>query len=301
MNIRAKIFGGGKPPQEPVVQAKKPKGVKADELLTIPVARESRHHKNSRTEDRHRLTSERARVSHKGAGHEVELINLSGGGAMVSGPFEPMLWDRVDLHLGEEGTVECAVLWLRDGRIGLEFAHETQLHCPPAEVAKILRDVIARSFPDIVLSGSDEAAPEVQGNHASDENRAAPRHPLIWNGMLHHDYQSTTVRVRNISATGAMIESSTAVRVGAEPLLELSDSVSMSAKVEWAVGDQVGLSFPEPFDLGRLAEARPSLAESTWSPPAYLGKVGKESPWDPRWNRLTLTELQQELSGYLKY
>ncbi len=28
----------------------------------------------------------------------------------------------------------------------------------------------------------------------------------IWSGLLHHDYQSTPIRVRNISTTGAMIE-----------------------------------------------------------------------------------------------
>jgi hypothetical protein len=302
MNIRAKIIRGEKGAKEPVLQAKKPKGVKSDELLSIPVPRESRRRTNSRAEDRHRLSGERTRVTHNGAEHDVELINLSGGGAMVSGPLEPILWDRVDLHLGEHGTIECAVLWIRDGRIGLEFAHETRLDCAPGEVAKLLRDVIARSFPDVALEAPDSPPPKAAVEHEGDENRVAPRHPLIWSGVLHHDYQSTPVRVRNISETGTMIESATAVRVGSEPLLELGESVSIPARVEWVVGDQVGLSFSEQFDMRRLADARPSVAETHWSPPAYLEKAGKQAaPWDPRWKRLTLTELQQELSGFLKH
>ena len=125
MNIRAKIYGDWV--EEPLLKAKKPRGAKADELDSIPVPRESRQRSDSRAEDRHRLLNERARVTHDGAHHEVELINLSGGGAMISGALKPLLWDRLDLHLGTHGDMECAVRWIRDGRIGLEFAHETRL------------------------------------------------------------------------------------------------------------------------------------------------------------------------------
>ncbi len=72
------------------------------------------------------------------------------------------------------------------------------------------------------------------------------RHPLIWNGDASPRLPDVPIRIRNISATGAMIEIARTVRVGAEPLLELSDAVSLSATVEWAVGDQVGLRIPLP-------------------------------------------------------
>ena len=49
--------------------------------------------------------------------HQVDLINLSGGGAMVRGGFNPLLWDRVDLHLGDHGTIECVVRWMRGERV----------------------------------------------------------------------------------------------------------------------------------------------------------------------------------------
>ena len=297
MNIRAKIYGDWV--EEPLLKAKRPKGAKADELDSIPVPRESRQRSDSRAEDRHRLLNERAGVTHDGADYAVELINLSGGGAMISGALKPLLWDRVDLHLGTHGDIECAVRWLREGRIGLEFAHETRLDWSVDEVAAILREVITRSFPDVEFNETEAADAETEAG--GDENRRAARHPLIWTGVLHHDYQSTPVRVRNISATGAMIESEVPVRVGTQPLLELTDAASVSATVEWAVGDQVGVSFHSPFDMSLLIDSRPSVAAASWTPPSYLERDHGETEKDDHWKRLTLYELRQELEGFLKH
>src|SRR5258708_7772093 len=303
MNIRAKIYGGGAAADWTILKAKKPKSTKADALHSIAVSREARRLANSRDEDRHRLSNERVRVSHNGTDHDAELINLSGGGAMIAGPFRPMLWDRVELHLGQHGTVECVVRWLRDDRIGLEFAHETRLDCPANEIAAVLPAVITRSFPDVEFRPLNGSTPDLPAEHTGDEFRTVPRHPLIWSGVLHHDYQSTPVRIRTISRTGAMIESSAPVRVGAQPLLELSDAASLSATVEWVVGDQAGLSFDAPFDMNLRAESRPSVAPSNWSPPAYLevpaGDHG-DSPPEDRWGRPTAPELRRELERFLK-
>jgi len=302
MNIRAKIFGGTSLSDEPLLKRKKPRGAKADELRSVIVSRETRRQSNSRGGDRHRLTGERARITFDRRKADVELLNLSGGGAMVSGDFEPQIWDRVELHLGDHGTIECAVRWIRDGRVGLEFAHETRLDCKPDQVAGVLRNVINRSFPDIEFG--ERAEPEVEPEEPQqpgEEHRIAARHPLIWSADLHHDYQTTQVRIRNISSTGAMIESESRVRVGAEPMLQLGDELMIAATVVWAVGDQVGLHFQSEFDMDRLAEVRPSVAESTWSPPTYLDKATKDSPWDPQWKRMGLKQLQRELEGYLKH
>jgi hypothetical protein len=297
MNIRAKIYGGLGAPEEPILKAKRPKGAKSGALSSIKVPREARRLSNGRGEDRHRLSDERTRLTHKGTDLEVELTNLSGGGAMVSGKFRPRVWDRVDLHLGNHGTIECAVRWIRDGRVGLEFAHETRLDWPSDQVAIVLRHVIERTFPHIKFPEADETLPAPQEKKTTEEHRAAPRHPLIWNGTLHHDFQSADVRIRNISASGAMIETSAKVEVGAEPVLELAETVTLAATVEWAVGDQVGLKFHAPFDMERLAEARPTIAGIDWTPPAYLDVDANDSD---RWGRLSIQQLRQELEGFLK-
>jgi len=290
MSIRAKIYGGMSAVPEPILKAKKPKGVR------LTVKRETHRASNARGEDRHRLSEESARITFKGAELEIELINLSGGGAMIAGAFEPRLWDRIDLHLGNHGTIECAVRWIRDGRVGLEFAHETRLDWPSDQVAIVLRHVIERTFPHITFPESTMPEPRAV-EPPTDEHRSAPRHPLIWNGTLHNDFQSSTVRIRNISSTGAMIELTEQISVGAEPLLELSETVALPATVEWAIGDQAGLRFHSEFDLDLLAESKPSVVTGTWTPPAYLDAEADE---EDRWGRLNLRQLREELEGFLK-
>jgi hypothetical protein len=119
--------------------------------------------------------------------------------------------------------------------------------------------------------------------------------------LLHHDYQSTPIRIRNISATGAMIDCSEMLTVGSEPLLELGDELSVSAKVAWVFGDQAGLRFDRPFDLHDLARARPQVTSEHWNPPSYLeSEQDSGSPWGEHWRRMSVGELRQELEGFMK-
>ncbi|WP_155264287.1 PilZ domain-containing protein [Sphingomonas segetis] len=297
MNIRAKIFGAGSTQREPILQSKRSKGARSDSLDTVRVEREEWRRSDGRFEDRHRLLDEVVQVSRGDERHEVQLINLSGGGAMVSGEIELKLWDKVVLELGEEGSVECVVRWLRDGRFGLEFAHETRIDCGADQQAAILREVIRRSFPDVEF----DADHHVQSEHSGPESRRERRHPLVWSGLLHHDYQSTPVRIRNISETGAMIDCPAMLTSGSEPLLEFGNGMSLSTKVAWVLGDQAGLRFDTPFDLHELSRSRPQVAGADWQPPSYLeAEVSNGSPWGDYWGRVSLGELRQDLEGFLK-
>jgi hypothetical protein len=291
MNIRAKIFSDAD--ESVLVDAKKPKGAKGDQLGSVIVPREEHRRSNSRHQDRHRLFNEEVRLTHKGKARPVEVINLSGGGAMVSGALKPKLWDRVELHLGENGTVECAVCWIRDDRIGLEFAHETRLDCSADEQAKVLRKVVVRSFPDLQFEQPPEAEP------ITEEQRREGRHPLIWSGVLHHRDSKIRVRVRNISNTGAMIESTDPVLVGGQAILELGEDGFIPATISWLIGDQVGLRFRRKFDMAQLARSRPQVAPATWVAPDYL-RPSKASMSSAQWGRLSLGELHHQLEGFLK-
>jgi hypothetical protein len=280
-------------------------GGSADGLTAVPIPRQERRSRNERSGDRHRLTGESASVQIGGRKHSVDLINVSGGGAMIAGKLSAKLWDQVELQLGENGCVECVVRWIRDDRYGLEFAHETRLDCTVTERDSLLREVLARNFGDVEIDlpraeRTRKADTEPKIDSASDQ-RIADRHPLIWTGVLHHDYQSSPIRIRNISGTGCMIECSAPVRVDTEPLLELSDALSVSGTVVWVVGDQVGFKFHSPFDMAELAQSLPDVAPSEWIRPSYLdAEPGGDSPWDPRWNRLSVGELRQELEGFMK-
>lgn len=293
MNIRAKILGGASAADERILQEKKPKGADLDSLDSL-IEREEARSKHSRFEDRHRLLDEAVSIKRGGKSHSVQLINLSGGGAMIGGEVNLLLWDKLELQLGENGTVECMVRWVRGDRYGLEFAQETRIDCGADEQAAVLREVIRRSFPDLEFEADSEAQPE----HGGPEGRGERRHPLVWSGLLHHDYQSTPVRLRNISSTGTQIECGEYLTVGSEPLLELGPDVSISATVAWVLGDQAGLRFNAPFDLGDLARSRPEVAGSDWVPPAYLD--GAEAGSGDHWGRMSLGQLRNELEGFLK-
>jgi hypothetical protein len=305
-NIRSKIFGDGKPIDgHELLKAKSPRGASAARgLHTIAVERQEARSGNTRDNDRHRLTEQAVTVTHRRKKHEAELINLSGGGAMIHANFVPKLWDRIDLHLGENGTIESAVRWIKNDRIGLEFAHETKIDCSREERAQLLTDVIGRSFPDLAIEVAVPAPEQQREDSAArdDHRRGEPRHPLIWSGTAHFNHQSAPVRLRNISATGALIESSLALPEGAEMLLDLNEAGSIFATVSWALGDQAGLRFNDRYDMKQLARAKPELASVNWESPAYLvaGDQGS-SAWAKEWGRASLSDLKADLEGYLKH
>ena len=163
--------GGGRP----IIVADKYAQADPDEdgLGAVKVPRSEFRRGDHRGDDRHRLTDEQTIIRHAGAAYDVQLINLSQGGAMVAAGLAVKLWDTVELVLGEGGEVECAVTWMRDGKIGLEFAHETRVLCDSATLDDLLRQVIRNSFPDVQL-GARSADPEPD----HEQKRGAFRHPL---------------------------------------------------------------------------------------------------------------------------
>ncbi len=263
---------------------------RAGRLGDIKVARSESRSSNQRKDDRHRLSEEQAVLRRKGKRHVVDLINLSHGGAMVAGDFKAKLWDKVSLVLGEAGEIECAVRWIRDGRYGLEFAHETQVDCDSETLDELLRQVIRNSFPgvDLTLRGSPSGEAE-----KPEEKRVGARHPLIWSGILHHDYDREVVRLRNISQIGALIECPVSLPVGLTVYLELDNIGRIEATVSWSRGSQTGLSFAEPFDVVSLSKAAPNVASKadTQSHFAPYGQGCDQSPWAPQWKRVSVQDL----------
>lgn len=295
VNIRARIYGMSK------AKAASP----SEEQNGGSRIEESRKFTNSRSADRHRLSEETARVTHNGIEYDVELINVSGGGAMIGATFDAGALDALELHLGENGTIDCVVRWQKDARMGVEFAHETQLDCSADEQAILLREVISRTYGATHFAQEQQssrvAEPEVRDERKSADHRRAKRHPLIWSGVFTWGRKSTQVRVRNISATGAMVQCSGGPAVGTDGVLQLSKDVSVPASVNWATGDQVGLRFHQHFEMGQLARSTPEVASTRWVRPSYLDRTKEESsPWDPVWQRLSVGELKHELEGFLK-
>ena len=294
---------------DPIVRQKKKRGAKADDLTTIDALRVELRLCDHRDDDRHRLDRETIRARFDGTEYDIELINLSGGGAMIRAGFTPRLWEQVDLIFTEGGEIECAVRWIRGDRIGLEFAHETRIDCDPEARDALLLEVIHRSFPNVVLSprpeGSTKATPPIKADGeldaALDSRRTGRRHPLVWMGEIYFNHDNEKIRLRNIGEHGALIESPVQYPVGVEVLLDLGNAGQHFATVSWACGDKAGLKFNIAFDLKLLGSAKPKVAPRLLTRPGpSCPSADHDDPWAKGWNRQPLEELRDELESYLK-
>ena len=299
MNSFRDAFSNGRVasgPIMPVKQSQRPTGLAG---LAVPRA-EGRTH-NQRTEDRQMLTAEEARLFVNRKAYVVDLLNLSGGGAMIRSNLPLKLWKRVHLELGDGDSVECAVRWIKNDRIGLEFAHETQVSGDVAKRDAMLLDTIQRSFPEVSEAPAEQDVAETPAAAPDSQRRAELRHPLIWSGEIHYDYESTRVRLRNISENGALVDCTKPIPEGAELLLDLGGAGQHFAFVSWARGDQLGLKFQQKFDIACLAQSQPEVAPQSWTRPEYLNAdQDTNSPWAEPWERLSLPELKDTLEGFLK-
>lgn len=308
-SFRSAILSGkGLHPTDPVVHRKKKRGSKEDDLSSVAVPRTEHRSQNTREDDRHRLGHEIARARFDREVHDVEIVNLSGGGAMIRCEFTPRLWERVDLIFAEGEEIECAVRWMREARVGLEFAHETRIDCDPEARDALLLDVIHRSFPDVTLpERAEPPAPEPAGAKGDDDDavansrRTERRHPLVWMGEVYFAHTNEKVRLRNISENGALIESPVQYPVGVEVLLDLGDAGQHFATVSWACNDKAGLKFNNAFDLKLLGSAKPEIAPHLMTRPGPgLASSDHDNPWADGWKRQSLEELRHDLEGFLK-
>ena len=88
----------------------------------------------------------------------------------------------------------------------------------------------------------------------------SPRTRMLRSARIAIDGVEGEVRIRDMSATGAMIEG---IAIDGDPiglplLIELLDDQMFSAQVRWANEGKAGLQFAETFDLARLAPVTPA-------------------------------------------
>jgi EAL domain-containing protein (putative c-di-GMP-specific phosphodiesterase class I) len=89
-----------------------------------------------------------------------------------------------------------------------------------------------------------------------------PRHRLIRNGTLMWEGRALSVRLRNISAGGAMIECDRPLAPGTPVELDLDEAGSLAAEVRWCQQGQIGINFAEEFALGKLARTRRRISRA---------------------------------------
>ncbi|HEV2044930.1 MAG TPA: PilZ domain-containing protein [Sphingomicrobium sp.] len=289
-------------PSGPLMPGKQPLGAdEAKGLGSISVSRDTVRNVNHRDDDRHRLQAEVATIKVGRKKHPVDLINLSGGGAMVRTDTTLVMWQKVHLGLGDCLPVECAVRWIRDDRVGLEFAHETQIVGDADTRNAMLLDVLKRSFPESAVVVRSQVAAAAPDEPTGAQRRTDLRHPLIWWGQIHFNHETTRVRLRNISEQGALVDSDVAFASNAEVLLDLGAAGQHFATVTWSRGDQVGLQFASAFNIALLSKVKPEVATHQWARPAYL-KSGRqtEAEWENGWESTPLETLREDLEGFMK-
>jgi len=126
---------------------------------------------------------------------------------------------------------------------------------------------------------------------AKDVEPRAPRHSLIRRAALRLGAGTLPVRLRNISAEGAMIESGDAMQPGSDVELDV-DGIRLEAEVRWSQDGRTGLRFAESFDLRRLGSARRKAQAGILLPDYLRSELDPESPWAARKERLTVKEVK---------
>jgi hypothetical protein len=126
-----------------------------------------------------------------------------------------------------------------------------------------------------------------------------PRHSIAWQGELFWDDCGIPVRLRNISAEGAMIAGHANLKPGKEVVLALRSAGAIFATVRWCRQGAVGLKFDNRFDVAKLLRQAggSAAADSGRSTPGivkpqYLrSETEADSPWAARWERLRPEDL----------
>ncbi len=266
--LRRQIESGEKP--EVVVKKGGRQQSRTTGLAAIPITRQESRRHNQRREDRHVNLADKAIITFRRKRHEIEIVNVSSHGVMIQADIEPRVGERIDIRFEDCNPTVCYVRWIRGSQIGLEFTAETVL-IAPAEIR------------ELIVSGrrAGEQPPKL-------ELRAErpPRQKLMLLGTLHCGLGSLEVKLRNISAAGAMVDCEDDLLVGSPVVVELAGggAVAVEARVRWCRSGQIGLLFDRPFDMRLLAEP-PKVVSAIrhYVKPDYLASDGHEdSPWSAR-------------------
>ena len=256
-------------------KAKAESSADAGGLARIAIKRQEARVTNQRLEDRLLGIVESTTMIFRRRRQDVAVVNVSSRGAMIRSGIEPRIGEKIDLLFDGRNKTRCLVRWIRDGRIGLEFAEETILWTADPKGGPVFQ--------------ADR--PEPAPIHMVTDRE--PRQKLLRAGTLYWSGISIPVRLRNISGGGARVESGRELCPGSEVELDLGEAGFQIAEVRWSKDGQVGLRFAESFDIESLAPSPKAERPPEVLKPAYLEtELQPDSPWAARFEKLSLTDLK---------
>ena len=97
-----------------------------------------------------------------------------------------------------------------------------------------------------------------------------PRHRLMRRAIASINGRTTEIRLRNISAMGALVESPETVAPGQTMTIDIVGVGPVVGTVKWSQAGKFGVQFTENFDLARLAGKRPGGNDVTMLQPWYV-------------------------------
>ncbi|GAA4042943.1 EAL domain-containing protein [Sphingomonas rosea] len=100
-----------------------------------------------------------------------------------------------------------------------------------------------------------------------------PRQRLMRRALIALEGKVTEVRLRNISAMGALVECVSPVTPGKSIAIDIVGVGPVSGTIRWAQRNRFGVRFDEQFDLGRLAAKQEKRNPVTMLTPWYVERA----------------------------
>ena len=100
-----------------------------------------------------------------------------------------------------------------------------------------------------------------------------PRQRLMRRAIAAIDGQTTEIRLRNISAMGALVESDRSVSPGTSLTIDVVGVGPVVGTVRWAQSGKFGVRFDEEFDITRLASKPAKANDVTMLRPWYIDRA----------------------------
>jgi diguanylate cyclase (GGDEF)-like protein len=99
-----------------------------------------------------------------------------------------------------------------------------------------------------------------------------PRQRLMRRAVASIDGKAHEVRLRNISAMGALVECDQSVSPGTRIAMDIVGAGPVEGTVRWAQSGRFGVEFNTPFELQRLAPKKQKLNDVQMLQPWYVGQ-----------------------------
>ncbi|MEO7815420.1 MAG: EAL domain-containing protein [Sphingomicrobium sp.] len=102
-----------------------------------------------------------------------------------------------------------------------------------------------------------------------------PRQSLMRRAITAINGDTVEIRLRNISAMGALVECDVPVAPGTQLTIDIVGVGPVVGTVRWSQASRFGMKFDESFEIARLAPRREKLNDVTMLSPWYIGDRGK--------------------------